>query len=418
MKRRSLLSGLATGLAMVAQVIPPPRARSALAAAPPSTSADVTNFSVPFGPTGSMGATREDQARLVQLLRARVAAPLSDVIIYAHGWLTDANDLMVIYDTVTLGYGRELRDLRRAGALSLSLPTSTLVIMTHWPSRHTENARGPITGLLDLLPDLSSFAKMEARSNLVGSTGMARLIGNMCEHLLADPDLASTQIHLIGHSFGCRVVASALQTFARTAPRTFGAIQNRNLINLVLLQAAFPSDALEPNSPAQAHPYAQLANYRDLRVLVTMSEWDLALRRYYPAQEAVQPADAMYARTIGTRAEIPALGGVGPTDATWKAFNGDLPRTAISVGPGFRYRDAIMRPDQRLVVADLAALHAAHYQQDMARPDDQLPPVGRPTREAAGVTGYHSDIFNNEVYQLDIGFAYGTAGARAGGSTT
>jgi hypothetical protein len=64
-----------------------------------------------------------------------------------------------------------------------------LVIMTHWPSRDSDDLGGPIRA-----EELVSFSRMEARANLVGSAGMARLINLVWERLLADPDLAPTRL--------------------------------------------------------------------------------------------------------------------------------------------------------------------------------------------------------------------------------
>ncbi len=397
MNRRSLLRGLAAGLGMAALDAPPAHAGT------PSTD-QVTNFAVAFSPTGLMGETPGDQEYFEQLLRAAIVPPLSEVVIYTHGWLTDANNLMLIYDTLVQGYGAALRELSEAP--SLALPTSTLVITAHWPSRRVENLDGPV-GLLDVL----SFSTMELRANFVGITGMARLIGDIWDRLLADPDLASTRLRLIGHSFGCRVFCSALHTLALKVPHAFTALQTRNQIDLTMLQPAFPADALEPNDLAHAHPFAQLVNYQNLRILTTMSRWDLPLVRFYPAQEGQQPNDAVYARApAGTRTGVPALGGAGPTDATWRAFNGNLPRTEIPVGPGFRHGDVIARPGQRLVVADLTPLHTAHHREDMDRPAGQLPPFGRPDKRSIGLSGYHTDIYCGEIYHLDIGFAFAQRG--------
>jgi hypothetical protein len=406
MNRRSLLSGLAAGLGMAALDAPLAHA-GAVRETPPRGAPrpdQITNFAAGFSPSGFIGKTRGDQEYFEQLLKAAIVAPLSEVVIYAHGWLTDANNLMLIYNTLVQGYGAVQRELRRAP--SLALPTSTLAITTHWPSRRSEDLDGPV-GVLDLL----TFPTMEARANFVGVMGMARLIGDIWERLLADPELASTRLHLIGHSFGCRVLCSALHTLARKVPRAFTALQTRNRIDMVLLQPAFPADALEPNDLAHAHPFAQLVNYQNLRILTTMSRWDIPLERFYPAEEGQHPNDAAYARApAGTRNAVPALGGAGPTDATWRAFNGDLPRTEIQVGPGFRHGDVIARPGQRLVVADLTPLHAAHHREDMERPAGQLPPFGRPDKGSMSLSGYHTDLYCEEIYHLDIGFAYGQRG--------
>lgn len=270
-----------------------------------------------------------------------------------------------------------------------------------WPSRPNELG-GPID-----IADVLSFAKMEARANVVGGRGMARLLGLVWERLLADPGLAGTRLFLAGHSFGCRVLVSALHALPAQVPETFAAFQTRNRINLAMLQPAMPADALEPTELTQVHPFGQLKNYHNLRILTTLSQWDTPLVRYYPAQEAQQPADVLYATApAGTRQAVPALGGAGPTDATWRAFNGTLPRSAVAVGPGFQYTDILGSAEQRLVVADLSPLHAAHHREDIVRPTGELPPFGRPDRWSMPYSGYHTDIYGKEIYQLMIGFAW------------
>ena len=412
--RRSLLSGAATAVGAAAADVRRAQARAAVQPVPGSPpGALVTHVSVPFGASGLMGRSKQGQAYLEQVIRGAIVPPLSQVVIYAHGWLTSASDLMVIYDTLSQGFETQLRTLSRpqAGAAAgvptappLAVPATSVVFTTHWPSRRSDR-EGPID-----LADVVSFAQMEARANLVGETGMARLIGLLWELLLADP-LAETRMLLISHSFGGRVLASALHALPARIPDTFTALQTRNRINLVMLQPAMPADALEPTDLTHAHPFGQLVHYQNLRILTTMSQWDTPLVRFYPAQEAQQPADAVYATAPAeTRQAVPALGGAGPSDATWRAFNGALPRTDVAVGPGFEYADVLGKAGQRLVVADLSPLHAAHRREDLTRPAGELPPFGRPDRRSMALSGYHNDIYSKEMYQLVIGFAWGQQG--------
>jgi hypothetical protein len=137
-----------------------------------------------------------------------------------------------------------------------------------------------------------------------------------------------------------------------------------------------------------------------------MSRWDIPLRRFNPPHDAQQANDAVYGGSPAAPRTGSALGGAGPTDATWKAFNGNLPRSEIQIGPGFQAADVITRPGQRLAVADLTPLHPAHHREDMDRPAGQLPPFGRPDTRSMGYSGYHIDIYCKEIYHLDIGFTW------------
>lgn len=404
--RRSLLSGFGTALG--AQSIAMRRGDAlavsrAAQAAPPAT-VDSQYLHVPFGRDGQLGTTRESQAYLEQMVKAAIASPLSDIIIYAHGWLTDLNDLMVIYDYQAQHYDADLRALSRRG-----FPTTRLVFMTHWPSRRSELG-GPID-----ITDISSFSTMEARANLVGQVGMAALIRLVWERVLADPNLTSTRVTLVGHSFGARVFTSALHALPAQAAEVFRAVQTRNPLALIMLEPAMPADVLEPDDLTRAHPFAQLVHYQNLRILTTMSRWDTPLVRFYPAQEAAQPADVQDAlMPAESRRAVPALGGAGPTAATWSAFNGGLPPKVVAVQPGFQISDVPKGTGQRLTVADLTPLHAAHRREDIARPEGELPPFGRPTRRSMALAGYHTDIYGEEVRALAIGHAFGSIARSSG----
>ncbi len=79
------------------------------------------------------------------------------------------------------------------------------------------------------------------------------------------------------------------------------------------------------------------------------------------------------------------------------------------VGPRFQCVDVLPYASERLVVADLTPLHAAHHREDLARPAGELPPFGRPDRRSMRYSGYHPDIYSKVVYELVVGFAWAQA---------
>lgn len=117
MTRGSLLSEFGAALGAHAIGARPVNAGAVHQATPGPTPAtvDSTYLHVPFGRDGHLGTTRESQAYLEQMVKAALVSPLSDIIIYAHGWLTDVNDLMVIYDYQAQHYDADLRTLSRRG---------------------------------------------------------------------------------------------------------------------------------------------------------------------------------------------------------------------------------------------------------------------------------------------------------------
>jgi hypothetical protein len=86
---------------------------------------------------------------------------------------------------------------------------------------------GPRAAVVRVLEQLSYF-EMKVRAGLVG-----RGLGNVLS--MIDPPRA-TRLHLVGHSFGARVVTAAASTFRPTA--------NLSLFSLTLLQGAFSHNAM------------------------------------------------------------------------------------------------------------------------------------------------------------------------------
>jgi len=92
---------------------------------------------------------------------------------------------------------------------------------------------GPWDGAHELLRQATYFA-MRRRSGAVGERGLGRLVGRLSQ---AAPGL---RVHLVGHSFGGRLVSFAL----RGIPRGVRAVKS-----VTLLQAAFSHYAFAPRLP-------------------------------------------------------------------------------------------------------------------------------------------------------------------------
>jgi len=289
------------------------------------------------------------------------------------------------YSYFTAGFMKNLVDAAGHPSAALALPEATWLIGVHWPSVLSEDQNS----LLNVF-QVTSFHQMETRADVVGKNGVARLLTKILRDRRAgtQPSAAPTplRIHLIGHSFGCRVMCSALCSTLLTLSHEGGLPPSVEL-RVALLEAALPSTAFDTD-----HLYRVLTvPGLPLRMLVTYSALDTALARFYADVEGQQPADPADQRalpTIGTNEPtkpIPALGGSGPSDEMRAAFGNAQSR--LEVVPNFQYTAAVGE-GSRLVVADLAPVHQAH-----------------PER-AAGLAGHHSDIYSDEVYQLLIGFMF------------
>ena len=147
-------------------------------------------------------------------------------------------------------------------------------------------------------------------------------------------------------------------------------------LNVVLVQAATDDNHLETGYVMPAVSSA----FPGLRLLVTVSQEDLALKVAYPAAHVVN--------LFRGKQDRQALGFAGPTDKVVTQFGG---MTRIDVTPGFYRKDVTGCAGSRLVVADLTGIHR----------DPNNP------YKADAFSGHHSDIFRSEIYDLIAGFVFG-----------
>jgi hypothetical protein len=276
------------------------------------------------------------------------------VFLFSHGWWTNAIRALETYNRFTIELSRFIHSLPPLADLA------TLSVGVHWPSTLTEDE----VSVANYFQALSFFT-MEKRADGVGANAAYTLLRLVLDAAGADP--RPLKLHLLGHSFGCKVVCSALQRLA-AAVAAGNALPAGVSFDVVLLQAAFDNDELEPQND-----YGLLAGgLPGLRLLITHSDGDTALSELYPTAHRL-------ARLVGV--PKPAVGNAGPTAASAAAFGG---AGALAVGPGFAAPPGSLAG--RLVVADLSGLHASN-------PDG-----------ASGLSGHHSDIFYNEIYSLLTGF--------------
>ena len=225
----------------------------------------------------------------------------------------------------------------------------------HWPSTLTEDEVS-----VDNYFQALSFYTMEKRADAVGVNVAYTLLRLILDAWTGQPQ--PLNIHLLGHSFGAKVVCAALERVVEQS----GAkpIPANVVFDLALLEAAFDDDELEPQNE-----YGRLAGaLPDLRVLVSHSDEDTALSNLYPTAHRL-------ARLLGKIK--PAMGHAGPSPATDALFGG---AAEIDVAPGFAAPAGGL--PSRLTVADLTKLHQAN-------------PGG-----AVKFSGHHSDIFYPEIYAL------------------
>jgi hypothetical protein len=290
---------------------------------------------------------------------------VTDVFLYSHGWWTNAIRALVQYNRFSTEFTDKALEIAAITPPPLKkLPAKAFGIGLHWPSMISEDPNSPAD-----FAQVTTFYTMEKRADTIGEHGLYAILRMIIE---ANQQTASPlRFHFLGHSFGCKVVCSSLETIANDM--SAGTITTALDINVVLLQAAFENNAFE-----SGQGYAAMADSKlDLRVLVTRSELDLALKKQFPLARAIN--------IFAKNKDRMALGYGGPTDASKQRFGGCYD---LTVNPGFNHGD--FKPSgERLVCADITPIHQANQ----SYPSDRF-------------GGHHSDINIKELYELIAGFLF------------
>ena len=279
----------------------------------------------------------------------------TDVFLYSHGWWNTNTSASAEYNIFSLGFAKALQGLVCASPAQwpkIGAAFSPLALAIHWPSMLSENQESVVNFL-----EATSFFTMQQRADSVGRHAGYSLLRLMIER---QKEGHPYRFNLIGHSFGCRVLASALEALAED-PQMVQQMAG-NEFNVALLQAATDTDSL---APGQLYGRVQQCIPK-LRMLITTSANDSALGKWYP--EAQRLAHLF-------SGPVQAMGSKGPT--------GDL---SVAVDQRFDLTEAIVPTfSGRMGVANLTPLHqstAAVY------------------GAAGNWGGQHSDINLPQIYDM------------------
>jgi hypothetical protein len=280
---------------------------------------------------------------------------LTDIFLYSHGWWNTASSAAAEYNVFSLGFAKALQGLVCASPAQwpkIGAAFQPLALAIHWPSMLSANQDSVVNFL-----EATSFFTMQQRADSVGRHAGYSLLRLIIERQKAGRPY---RLNLIGHSFGCRVLCSALQ--ALTEDPDMVRKMAANEFNVALIQAAADEDSL---APGQLYGGIQQCIPK-LRMLVTTSANDRALGRWYPEAQRIAHLFSGSVDAIGSR---------GPT--------GDL---HVPVDERFDVTSAIVpRFTGRLGVANLTPLHQA---------------TATAYKAADNWGGQHSDINLPQVYDM------------------
>jgi hypothetical protein len=128
----------------------------------------------------------------------------------------------------------------------------------------------------------ASYYSMKKRAGVVGQAGLGPLIGRLAK-------AGEVRVHLIGHSFGARLVAFALPGLPDSSYGPASPVKS-----LTLVQGAFSHFTFAPTLPfrPEGGALAGMIDRVDGPVLVTHSKRDLALADFYPRASLLRGQDS------------------------------------------------------------------------------------------------------------------------------
>jgi pimeloyl-ACP methyl ester carboxylesterase len=174
------------------------------------------------------GRVLYERQRQTLLARFAEANPVTDLIVFVHGWNKNPSSAELDYQNFVCRLHASLRgrisDQKRRGGL--------VVVGVFWPSTITNRPREPI-----LVKPISYF-RIRHRAETVATVGLAELLHSMNQALAGQSSRpAALRLHLIGHSFGGRIIVRALEELQATS-RLIPILEAADATNVVLINAA------------------------------------------------------------------------------------------------------------------------------------------------------------------------------------
>ena len=186
-----------------------------------------------------------------------------NLFVMCHGWNSDMNDARALYENF---FNQFCRTLGIWGAPGVS-PRDCAVLGVLWPSEKfadpalTPGGAAGVGDRLIKLRRLLTYRTMKQRAGMVGRLAAAPILDQVQDAFF---DL---RVHLVGHSFGARVVTAA------------AAVATRPVTSITLLQAAFSQNSFSPEGA-----FRNVITDRKCAgpILITHSIHDEALGVCYP----------------------------------------------------------------------------------------------------------------------------------------
>jgi len=133
---------------------------------------------------------------------------------------------------------------------------------------------------------VTTYWRMKNRAGIVGENGLARVIRRLHENTGS----RSVRVHLVGHSFGARLVSFSLRGLPSDWVRAASPVKSCTLIQGAFSHFAY-ADSL-PHDPPRGGALKGMSERVDGPIVVTFSQWDKAVCERYPQASWVARQDA------------------------------------------------------------------------------------------------------------------------------
>jgi pimeloyl-ACP methyl ester carboxylesterase len=197
---------------------------------------DVPRFFQPYEFNVDGAPLFADQQAAVER-RLRTQQP-RDIIVFIHGWNKTAYVAEREYQDFLCRFHARLREAEQAAAVE---PDRLLIIGIFW--RSTLSANGPDP----LLAKWITYFPIRERADLMARTGFTDMMRDLT-NVLGErrPDKAKPKLHLVGHSFGGRMIVNGMRSFIHLGTPAHDLLRRVDRLNMVLLNAAIGPEDFKP----------------------------------------------------------------------------------------------------------------------------------------------------------------------------
>ena len=211
-----------------------------------------------------------------------------------------------------------------------------------------------------------SYYEMKNRAGVIGQSGLGPLLAS-----LAAPAGSPLRVHLMGHSFGARLVSFALTGLPASAAGAASPVKS-----LTLIQGAFSHFSFARPTPCRAVPAGALAGVLDRvdgPLLSTFTAADRAVGWWYPAASMLAHQDAQSLSDLDYQ-----WGGMGHDGFQMSPAGATVPLQPQGHDYGFAVGRCYLLDANKVICHNQSAFSGAHS-------DIQHPEVVWAVRSAAAV---------------------------------